>query len=107
MQPRRAVYNAADPPAARGGLCPHSYVTPGGCMGPIEKEFDPSKHTAEYVAVERDDSMASITQKVSDALKRTPYVILIVPRGAHAFHSTQDFLALGKLQWAEEVRVAL
>jgi hypothetical protein len=76
-------------------------------MGPIEKEFDPSKHTAEYVAVERDDSMAAILEKVSDALKRTPYVIMIVPRGAHAFHSTQDFLALGKLQWAEEVRVAL
>jgi hypothetical protein len=76
-------------------------------MGPIEKEFDPSKHTAEYVAVERDDSMAAILEKVSDALKRTPYVIMIVPRGAHAFHTTQDFLALGKLQWAEEVRVAL
>jgi hypothetical protein len=76
-------------------------------MGPIEKEFDPSKHTAEYVAVDRDDSMAAILQKVSDALKRTPYVILVVPRGAHAFHTTQDFLSLGKLQWAEEVRVAL
>ncbi|MEO5951950.1 MAG: hypothetical protein ABIQ44_05705, partial [Chloroflexia bacterium] len=72
-----------------------------------EKEFDPTVHTAEYVAVEPDESFTEIRDKIEDALRRTPNVILIIPRGAQAFHTTQDFLALGKLQWRREVRVAV
>ena len=72
-----------------------------------EKEFDPTVHTAEYVAVEHDESFAQIRDKIEEALRRTPNVILIIPRGAQAFHTTQDFLALGKLQWRREVRVAV
>lgn len=72
-----------------------------------DKAFDPTLHTAEYVAVEPDDSFAQIRDKVEDALQRTPNVILVIPRGAQAFHTTQDFLALGKLQWRREVRVAV
>lgn len=72
-----------------------------------EKEFDPTIHTAEYVAVEHDESFAQIRDKIEDALRRTPNVILIIPRGSQAFHTTQDFLALGKLQWRREVRVAV
>jgi hypothetical protein len=72
-----------------------------------EKEFDPTVHTAEYVAVEHDESFAQIRDKIEEALRRTPNVILIIPRGAEAFHTTQDFLALGKLQWRREVRVAV
>lgn len=72
-----------------------------------EKEFDPTVHTAEYVAVEPDESFTQIRNKIEDALRRTPNVILIIPRGAQSFHNTQDFLALGKLQWRREVRVAV
>ena len=72
-----------------------------------DKAFDPTLHTAEYVAVEPNDFFAQIRDKVEDALQRTPNVILVIPRGAQAFHSTQDFLALGKLQWRREVRVAV
>lgn len=72
-----------------------------------DKAFDPTLHTAEYVAVAPDDSFAQIRDKVEDALKRTPNVILVIPRGSQAFHTTQDFLALGKLQWRREVRVAV
>lgn len=77
-------------------------------MGPIEKEeFDPTRYSAEFVAVERDEHISAILERVGEALRRTPNVVLIIPRGAQAFHTTQDFLALGKLQWTGEVRVAV
>lgn len=72
-----------------------------------EKEFDPTIHTAEYVSVEPDESFIQIRDKIEAALGRTPNVILVIPRDAQAFHTTQDFLALGKLQWRREVRVAV
>ncbi len=79
-----------------------------GCMDtPEAKDFDPTIHTAEYVAIEHDESFAQIRDKVEDALARTPNVILVIPRGTTAFHTTQDFLALGKIQWRREVRVAV
>ncbi|MEO8287892.1 MAG: hypothetical protein ABI670_15795 [Chloroflexota bacterium] len=76
-------------------------------MGPIETEFDPTEFSAEFVAVEQDETLSSILDRVAEALRRTPNVVLIIPRGSQAFHSTQDFLALGKLQWTGEVRVAV
>lgn|GEM_PF-6663797 len=77
-------------------------------MGPIEeKEFDPSEYPAEYVTVGKEEEIQSILAKVEDAWTRTPNAVLVIPRGAQAFHSTQDFLALGKLQGAREVRVSI
>ena len=76
-------------------------------MGPIEKEFDPTEFSPELLAVEREESIASILDRVGEALKRTPNVVLVIPRGTLAFHTTHDFLALGKLQWTGEVRVAV
>lgn len=77
-------------------------------MGPIEeKEFDPSEYAAEYVTVGKEEEIQSILAKVEDAWTRTPNAVLVIPRGAQAFHSTQDFLALGKLQGAREVRVSI
>src|SRR4051812_28107627 len=76
-------------------------------MGPIEKEFDPTEFSAEFVAVAQDEAIPTILEHVSEALSRTPNVVLIIPRGSQAFHTTQDFLALGKLQWSGETRVAV
>jgi hypothetical protein len=77
-------------------------------MGPIEKEdFDPTEFSAEFVAVGQDEAISTILERVGEALGRTPNVVLIIPRGSQAFHSTQDFLALGKLQWSGEARVAV
>lgn len=77
-------------------------------MGPIEKEeFDPTQFSAEFVAVGQDEAISTILDRVSAALGRTPNVVLIIPRGSEAFHTTQDFLALGKLQWSGDARVAV
>src|SRR5437879_4765027 len=76
-------------------------------MGPIEKEFDPTIYTAEYVTMERDEDLAAVFERVEEAWTRTPNVIVIIPRGARAFNATQDFMALGKLQGGREVRVSV
>src|SRR5438105_15814672 len=76
-------------------------------MVPIEKEFDPTEFSAEFVAVGQDEAISSILDHVTEVFQRTPNVVLIIPRGSQAFHTTQDFLALGKLQWTGEVRVAV
>jgi len=76
-------------------------------MGPIEKDFDPTKFSAELLAVGHDEAISSILSRVGEALGRTPNVVLVIPRGAEAFHTTQDFLALSKLQWSGEVRVSV
>jgi hypothetical protein len=98
----------SDPQRAGGVLLLSPFAGSQVCMDIQEgKEFDPTIHTAEYVVVEHDESFAQIRDKIEEALGRTPNVILIIPRGATAFHTTQDFLALGKLQWRREVRVAV
>jgi hypothetical protein len=76
-------------------------------MGPIEKEFDPAEFSAELVAVDKDEAISSILSRVTEALGRTPNVVLIIPRDTEAFHSTQDFLALSKLQWSGDARVSV
>ena len=76
-------------------------------MGPIEKEFDPTEFSAELLAVDKDEAISSILNRVTEALVRTPNVVLIIPRDTEAFHSTQDFLALSKLQWSGEARVSV
>ncbi len=76
-------------------------------MGPIEKDFDPTKFSAELLAVGKDEAISSILGRVGEALGRTPNVVLVIPRGSEAFHTTQDFLALSKLQWTGEVRVSV
>jgi hypothetical protein len=76
-------------------------------MGPIEKEFDPAEFSAELVAVDKDEPISSILSRVTEALGRTPNVVLIIPRDTEAFHSTQDFLALSKLQWSGDARVSV
>ncbi len=76
-------------------------------MGPIEKEFDPSEYPPEYVAVGKAEALQSILDRVEEAWIRTPNAVLIIPRGAHAFHTTHDFLALGKLQGVREVRISI
>ena len=76
-------------------------------MGPIEKVFDPSEYPPEYVAVGKAEALQSILDRVEEAWIRTPNAVLIIPRGAHAFHTTHDFLALGKLQGVREVRISI
>src|SRR5687768_13814989 len=76
-------------------------------MGPIEEEFDPSEYPPEYVVVGKTEALQSILDRVEDAWVRSPNAVLIIPRGAHAFHTTHDFLALGKLQGVREVRVSI
>jgi hypothetical protein len=76
-------------------------------MGPIEKEFDPTEFSAELLAVDKDESISSILSRVTEALGRTPNVVLVIPRDTEAFHSTQDFLALSKLQWSGDARVSV
>lgn len=76
-------------------------------MGPLESDFDATIYTAEFVTAEADEPIAAILEKVEAALERTPSVVLIIPRGSFAFHSTHDFLALGKLHGGREVRVAV
>src|SRR5687767_10817499 len=76
-------------------------------MGPIEKEFDPSEYPPEYVVVGKAEALQSILDRVEEAWIRTPNAVLIIPRGAQAFHTTHDFLALGKLQGVREVRVSI
>jgi hypothetical protein len=77
-------------------------------MGPLEtEEFEPTDFPPEYVAAGLAETIQSILLKVEEALQHTPNVVLIVPRGAQAFHTTHDFLALGRLQWTREVRVSI
>src|SRR5437763_17017189 len=76
-------------------------------MGPIEKDFYPTEFSAELLAVDKDEAISSILNRVTEALVRTPNVVLIIPRDTEAFHSTQDFLALSKLQWSGEARVSV
>lgn len=76
-------------------------------MGPVEKEFDPSQYPTEYVPVEREDGIAAVLSHVEEAFAHSPNVVLVIPRGAQAFHSTHDFLALGKVPWGREVRVSI
>ncbi|HUP28295.1 MAG TPA: hypothetical protein VM409_07660, partial [Chloroflexia bacterium] len=76
-------------------------------MGPIEKEFDPSEYPPEYLTVGKTEELQSILDRVEEAWIRTPNAVLVIPRGAHAFHTTHDFLALGKLQGVREVRVSI
>ncbi|MDQ3930452.1 MAG: hypothetical protein M3328_15075, partial [Chloroflexota bacterium] len=78
-------------------------------MGPLESEseFDHTLYTAEFVTAEPDEPLAAILERVEDALSRTPNVVLILPRGSTAFHSTHDFLALGKLHNGRDVRVSI
>lgn len=76
-------------------------------MGPLENDFDATIYTAEFVTAEVDEPVSGILEKVEAALERTPNVVLIIPRGSFAFHSTHDFLALGKLHGGREVRVAV
>lgn len=76
-------------------------------MGPLESEFDHTLYTAEFVTAEPDQPLATILERVEDALARTPNVVLILPRGSTAFHSTHDFLALGKLHSGRDVHVSI
>ncbi len=76
-------------------------------MGPAEEEFDPTKYAPEYITVEAAEGIQSILDKVANAWTRTPNAVLVIPRGAQAFHTTHDFLALGKIQGAREVRVSV
>lgn len=76
-------------------------------MGPIESEFDPTIYTAEFVTAEPDEPLSVILERVEEAMSRTPNVVLILPRGSAAFHSTHDFLALGKLHSGRDVRVSV
>ncbi|HEX8231074.1 MAG TPA: hypothetical protein VF826_17435 [Chloroflexia bacterium] len=76
-------------------------------MGPLESEFDHTLYTAEFVTAEPDEPLATILERVEDALSRTPNVVLILPRGSKAFHSTHDFLALGKLHSGRDVHVSI
>jgi hypothetical protein len=78
-------------------------------MGPVERtdEFDATIYTAEYVTAEVDDPIEQILERVEDAWMRSPNVVLIVPRGCQAFKDTHDFLALGKLPGARQVRVSI
>ncbi|MDQ6694216.1 MAG: hypothetical protein M3014_07315 [Chloroflexota bacterium] len=76
-------------------------------MGPIENEFDPTIYAADYVTAGVEEPISLILDKVEGALLRSPNVVLIIPRGSQAFHTTHDFLALGKLQGGREVRVSI
>ena len=76
-------------------------------MGPVEKEFNPAEYPPEYITVGLTEAMPSILDRVEDAWIRSPNAVLVIPRGSHAFHSTHDFLALGKLQDSREVRVSI
>lgn len=76
-------------------------------MGPIEHEFDPTVYPPEYVTVGISEPIQPILEKIEAAWERSPNAVLIIPRGAQAFHTTHDFLALGKLQGAREVRVSI
>ena len=48
-----------------------------------------------------------ILERVEKGWVRSPNVVLIIPRGAQAFHNTHDFLALGKLPGARQVCVSI
>ncbi len=77
-------------------------------MGPIEpEEFDATQYPPEYVTVEMDEAIHSILERVEEGWVRSPNVVLIIPRGAQAFHNTHDFLALGKLPGARQVCVSI
>lgn len=78
-------------------------------MGPLESEseFDPTLYTAEFVTARTDETLLDILERVEIALHRTPNVVLILPRGNQAFHTTHDFLALGRLHNGREVRVSI
>ncbi|HKP52843.1 MAG TPA: hypothetical protein VJ183_09340 [Chloroflexia bacterium] len=77
-------------------------------MGPIEpEEFDATQYPPEHVTVGLDESIQSILERVEEGWVRSPNVVLIIPRGAQAFHNTHDFLALGKLPGARQVRVSI
>jgi hypothetical protein len=76
-------------------------------MGPVENDFNPGEYAPEYVVVGVSDDMPSILSRIEDAWTRTPNAVLIIPRDTQVFHNTQDFLAIGKLQGAREVRISL
>ena len=77
-------------------------------MGPIEaEEFDATQYPPEHVTVGLDEAIQSILERVEEGWVRSPNVVLIIPRGAQAFHNTHDFLALGKLPGARQVRVSI
>lgn len=76
-------------------------------MGPADREFNPADFPPEYLTVGLAETLPSILDRVEEAWIRTPNVVLVIPRGSHAFHSTHDFLALGKLQDSREVRVSI
>src|SRR4051794_21177485 len=72
-----------------------------------EKEFNPADYPPEYVAVGSDETLGSVLERVEDAWTRSPSAVLIIPRGTACFHTTHDFLALGKLQDSRQVRVSI
>jgi hypothetical protein len=77
-------------------------------MGPLEtEEFEVSEYPPEYVTVGLDESIQSILERVEEGWVRSPNVVLVIPRGAQAFHNTHDFLALGKLPGGRQVRVSI
>jgi hypothetical protein len=78
-------------------------------MGPVERtdEFDATIYTAEYVIAAVDDPIGEILERVEEAWMRSPNVVLVIPRGCKAFKDTHDFLALGKLPGARQVRVSV
>ena len=78
-------------------------------MGPIDStdEFDASIYTAEYVTAGVDEPLEEILERVEETWLRSPNVVLVIPRGCKAFKETHDFLALGKLPGARQVRVSV
>jgi hypothetical protein len=78
-------------------------------VGPIERtdEFDATIYTAEYVMAGVDEAIGEILEHVEEAWMRSPNVVLVIPRRCKAFKDTHDFLALGKLPGARQVRVSI
>src|SRR4051812_4247908 len=76
-------------------------------MEPQEQEFNPEQYPPEYVVVGDSELVPSVLERVEDAWTRSSNAVLIIPRGTLAFHTTHDFLALGKLQDSREVRVSI
>src|SRR5215210_5264047 len=76
-------------------------------MDPPESELNPEEYPAEYVVVGDSEALPSVLERVEGVWTRTPNAVLIIPRGTVAFHTTHDFLALGKLQDSRDVRVSI
>lgn len=76
-------------------------------MERVQQEFDPTEHPPEYLVVGLDEPLPSILERIEDAWMHTPNAVLLIPRGVHAFRTTHDFLALGKIQDSRQVRVSI